>query len=66
MKYFCRSERKDNINDNFEIEEDLDKPNPEDDPRNFVAILVKSLCLLEKLPFAINVSIKFDQKMIKK
>lgn len=38
------------------LEEDLNL-NPEDNPNQFVAILVKSLCLLEKLPFVINVSL---------
>ncbi|CAH0552753.1 unnamed protein product [Brassicogethes aeneus] len=41
------------LNDSFDIEEDLDL-NPEENSKYFVAILVKSLCLLNKLPYAID------------
>lgn len=53
-----RSDKKEIIGeDSFLVEENLDDTNPEENPRHFVAILVKSLCLLEKLPFAVNVII---------
>ncbi|XP_066245779.1 exocyst complex component 4 [Euwallacea similis] len=38
----------------FNMEEDLDSLNIDDNHRDYVAILVKSLCLLEKLPFALD------------
>ncbi|KAJ8961977.1 hypothetical protein NQ314_005758 [Rhamnusium bicolor] len=60
---FLRSEQKDVLSDNFQIEENLDISNPEDNPNNFVAVLVKSLCLLEKLPFAINSCLVIVQEM---
>lgn len=56
FKFISRNEKQYQLGDNFTVEESLDL-NPEENPNHFVAILVKSLCLLEKLPFAINVSI---------
>ncbi|XP_074041952.1 exocyst complex component secretory 8 [Leptinotarsa decemlineata] len=38
----------------FSVEENLEVSNPEDNHSNFIAVLVKSLCILEKLPFAMN------------
>lgn len=55
------------LNDKFDVEEDLDLTHPENNSKYFVAILVKSLCLLDKLPYAIEVcgySIKLWQIMI--
>lgn len=48
------SENKSIFGDNFNVEEKLDVSNPEENRGNFVAILVKSLCLLEKLPYAVK------------
>ncbi|XP_019875133.2 exocyst complex component 4 [Aethina tumida] len=42
------------LNDKFDVEEDLDLTHPENNSKYFVAILVKSLCLLDKLPYAIE------------
>lgn len=50
-----RSDKNDTSELSFPVEETLDDSNPEENSRHFVAILVKSLCLLEKLPFAVNV-----------
>lgn len=38
----------------LDIEEDLDAPNPEEDFCHFVAILVRCLALLEKVPIAVE------------
>ncbi|CAG9865173.1 unnamed protein product [Phyllotreta striolata] len=40
--------------DDFCVEEKLDVTNPEENRSNFVAILVKSLCLLDKLSYAVK------------
>lgn len=41
--------------DGFEVNEDLEVSDPEADSAHFIAILVKCLALLEKLPLAVNV-----------
>lgn len=56
MKSF-RGGNKDLFTENFNLDEDLDNVNIEENHRHYVAILVKSLCLLGKLPYAIDVSI---------
>ncbi|XP_030764843.1 exocyst complex component 4 [Sitophilus oryzae] len=43
---------KDLFNESFNLDEDLDNINIEENHRHYVAILVKSLCLLGKLPYA--------------
>lgn len=43
--------------DTFEIEEDLDENDSERDSSHFIGILVKCFVLLDKLPYAIDVSI---------
>ncbi|KAF2896324.1 hypothetical protein ILUMI_09831 [Ignelater luminosus] len=40
--------------EDFDIEEDLETADPEADSSHFMAILVKCLALLEKLPFAVD------------
>lgn len=49
------SDKKSMFGEDFYVEEKLDIANPEENHSNFVAILVKSLCLLEKLPYAVKV-----------
>lgn len=56
--FFCRVGSKDLFNDSFNMDEDLDSLNIDENHRYYVAILVKSLCLLEKLPYALDVSSK--------
>lgn len=41
--------------DSFEVIEDLEVLDPEVDSVHFIAILVKCLALLDKLPLAVNV-----------
>lgn len=45
--------------DEFEVEENIDKQAAMQDSQNFIAVLVKCLALLEKLPYGVNVSIKY-------
>ncbi|KAF7281690.1 hypothetical protein GWI33_004410 [Rhynchophorus ferrugineus] len=49
---------KDLFTENFNLDEDLDNINIEENHRHYVAILVKSLCLLGKLPYAIDELVK--------
>lgn len=46
-------------NDEFEVEESLDSIDPEIDTSHFMAVLVKSLQLLDKLPFVLKVTYIF-------
>ncbi|ENN82092.1 hypothetical protein YQE_01525, partial [Dendroctonus ponderosae] len=41
-------------NDDFNLEEDLENLNIDENNRQYVSILVKSLCLLEKLPYTLD------------
>lgn len=46
----------------FEVEEDLDVNDQEANSSHFMAILVKCLLLLDKIPYAIKVRIYINNK----
>ncbi|XP_072398045.1 exocyst complex component 4 [Diabrotica undecimpunctata] len=48
------NEKKSIFGEDFHVEEKLEVVNPEENRSNFIAILVKSLCLLDKLPYAVK------------
>uniref|UniRef100_A0A6P7H4L5 Exocyst complex component Sec8 n=1 Tax=Diabrotica virgifera virgifera TaxID=50390 RepID=A0A6P7H4L5_DIAVI len=48
------NEKKSIFGEDFHVEEKLEIVNPEENRSNFIAILVKSLCLLDKLPYAVK------------
>ncbi|CAG9772580.1 unnamed protein product [Ceutorhynchus assimilis] len=54
MEDLTKLESKDLFNASFNLDEDLDSLNIDENHRHYVAILVKSLCLLEKLPYALD------------
>ncbi|XP_050293631.1 exocyst complex component 4 [Anthonomus grandis grandis] len=54
MEDLTKSGAKDLLSEGFNLDEDLDRLNIDENHRNFVAVLVKSLCLLEKLPYALD------------
>lgn len=51
----CCCYRFDGKADSFDVVEDLEVVDPEADSAHFIAILVKCLALLEKLPLVLNV-----------
>ncbi|CAH1993571.1 unnamed protein product [Acanthoscelides obtectus] len=49
-----RKETKETSSDNFAYLDNIESVDPDENPINFAAMLIKSLCILDKLPFAIT------------